>query len=235
MPVVAVVEPAISNLEIGLRVGAALGLGGLIGLEREMAHQPAGLRTHIAVALGAALFGLISVHGFDAYVQPRADSNYQVDVTRVASQVVVGIGFLGGGTIIKHGASVRGLTTAASLWVTAAVGLATGVGSFGAAVITTVALLLSLVGLRAPREWVRRHVREGRGTVTIELAPGADPAEIIKALYAVDGITVKDLSVTRRDETLVINADMVGPPGLDLAAHLADIGTRDDVAEVEID
>ena len=79
------------------RIGLALLLGGLVGLDRELSHQPAGLRTHITVALGAALFGVISVHGFDAYVQPRADSNYQVDVTRVASQVVVGIGFLGAG------------------------------------------------------------------------------------------------------------------------------------------
>jgi len=229
------VEPAVSDLEVALRVGAALGLGGLIGLEREMAHQPAGLRTHIAVALGASLFGLISTHGFDAYVQARADSNYQVDVTRVASQVVVGIGFLGGGTIIKHGASVRGLTTAASLWVTSAVGLATGVGSFMPALITTAALLLSLVGLRAPREFVRRRMSRRKGTVTIEIERGADPTEIIRALYKFEGVEVKDLSVSRRDDNVVIDADLTGPPGVDLAALLADIANRDDVIEVEID
>ncbi|HEX7275962.1 MAG TPA: MgtC/SapB family protein, partial [Acidimicrobiales bacterium] len=145
------VEPAVSNGDVVLRIALAVLLGGLVGLEREVSHQPAGLRTHITVALGAALFGVLSVHGFDAYVQARGDSNYQVDVTRVASQVVVGVGFLGAGAILKEGATVRGLTTAASLWATAAIGLAVGMGNFLAGSVTTAALLLSLVGLRAPR------------------------------------------------------------------------------------
>ena len=104
----------VSDVDVALRLLAATGLGGAIGLERELSDQPAGLRTHITVALGAALFGVMSVHGFDAYVQLRADSNYQIDVTRVASQVVVGVGFLGAGAILKEGLSIRGLTTAAS-------------------------------------------------------------------------------------------------------------------------
>ena len=81
---------------IALRLFVGLMLAGAIGFEREIAGQPAGLRTHITVGLGAALFGFISVHGFDAYVAPRNDNNYQIDVTRVASQVVVGVGFLAG-------------------------------------------------------------------------------------------------------------------------------------------
>src|SRR5207248_9415075 len=97
-------------------------------------------RTHITVGLGAALFGLISVHGFDAYVAGRNTNNYQIDVTRVASQVVVGVGFLGAGAILKEGASIRGLTTAASLWATAATGLAGGLGSFVAGTATAVFL-----------------------------------------------------------------------------------------------
>ncbi|MEA2686244.1 MAG: putative Mg2+ transporter-C (MgtC) family protein, partial [Actinomycetota bacterium] len=151
----ALVEPIVSNRDVVLRIAAAVVLGGMVGFERELSHQPAGLRTHITVALGAALFGILSVHGFDAYVQPRGDTNYQVDVTRVASQVVVGVGFLGAGAILKEGATVRGLTTAASLWATAAIGLAVGLGSFVAGAATTGALLLSLVGLRTPRRWVR--------------------------------------------------------------------------------
>src|SRR3954470_1998569 len=143
---------------VALRLAVALALAGVIGFEREIAGQPAGLRTHITVGLGAALFGLISVHGFDAYVAPRNDNNYQVDVTRVASQVVVGVGFLGGGAILKEGVSVRGLTTAASLWVTAAIGLAVSLGSFIPAAATTGALMASLVLLRRPRRWVRDRV-----------------------------------------------------------------------------
>src|SRR5438128_8695693 len=89
---ISLAKPAVGWGAVVVRLLAALLLGGAIGLEREVSGQPAGLRTHITVALGAALFGLISVHGFDAYVAPRNDNNYQIDVTRVASQVVVGIG-----------------------------------------------------------------------------------------------------------------------------------------------
>src|SRR3954447_16774107 len=134
-------KPSIGWEDIVLRLVAGLLLAGAIGLEREVAGQPAGLRTHITVGLGAALFGIISVHGFDAYVAGRNTNNYQIDVSRVASQVVVGIGFLGAGAILKEGASIRGLTTAASLWATAAIGLAAGLGSFFAAAAACVFLL----------------------------------------------------------------------------------------------
>jgi putative Mg2+ transporter-C (MgtC) family protein len=231
----AVVEPVVSDVDVALRIVVALLLGGLIGMEREVSNQPAGLRTHIAVALGAALFGIISVHGFDAYVQPRADSNYQVDVTRVASQVVVAVGFLGGGAILKHGGTVSGLTTAASLWVTCAVGLAAGVGSMVAATITTFALFLSLVGLRAPRKWIRRTLARARGSVLIEMVPDADPSEMLTALLALEDVTVKDLSVSHRGDTVRIRADIAGPVGSELAAVLAPISDRDDVAEIDID
>ena len=232
---VGLLEPPVSDVEVGLRIGAALLLGGLIGLEREISHQPAGLRTHIAVAVGAALFGVISVHGFDAYAQDRLASNYQIDVTRVASQVVVGIGFLGGGTILKHGATVRGLTTAASLWVTAAVGLAAGVGSLVAATITTGALVLSLVGLRAPRERIRRKLARGRATVSIQLSSDADPSEVIRALLAVPRLTVRDLSLSKDAEGRVVEANVVGPVGVELSELLFDIGERDDVLEIEVE
>ena len=231
----ALIEPPVSDVEVALRIGAALLLGGLIGLEREISHQPAGLRTHIAVAVGAALFGVISVHGFDAYAQDRASTNYQIDVTRVASQVVVGIGFLGGGTILKHGATVRGLTTAASLWVTAAVGLAAGIGSLMAAAITTGALLLSLVGLRAPRERVRRRLARGRASVSIQLSRDADPSEVISALMAVPRLSVRDLSLSKDDDGRVLEANVVGPVGVELSQLLFDIGERPDVVEIEVD
>ena len=114
-------KPSLGWGDIALRLLAGLLLAGAVGIEREVAGQPAGLRTHITVGLGAALFGILSVHGFDAYVAGRNTNNYQIDVTRVASQVVVGVGFLGAGAILKEGASIRGLTTAASLWAVAAI------------------------------------------------------------------------------------------------------------------
>src|SRR5207247_5637065 len=154
----ALVKPAISMGEVAGRLLLAAVLGGLIGFEREATGQPAGLRTHLTVGLGAALFGVISVHGFDAYVTTREASDYQIDVTRVASQVVVGIGFLGAGAILKEGVQIHGLTTAASLWVTAAVGLAVGIGGYVMASLTTLALIVSLVGLRAPGRVIRNRM-----------------------------------------------------------------------------
>ncbi|HEX4776631.1 MAG TPA: MgtC/SapB family protein, partial [Acidimicrobiia bacterium] len=138
-----------------LRVVLAVVLGGAIGIEREIDAQPAGFRTHVVLCLGAALFGLVSVHAFAPFEAVRARTNVQIDVTRVASQVVVGVGFLGGGAILKHGATVRGLTTAASMWVTAAIGLAVGVGFYWPAVAVTVATLVSLVVFRWLRRWIR--------------------------------------------------------------------------------
>jgi hypothetical protein len=122
------------EVESPVRVLVAIGLGAIVGFEREANDQAAGLRTHISVALGACVFGIVSTVGFRAFEQ-AAPTNVRVDVTRVASQVVVGIGFIGAGVILRHGATVRNLTTAASLWVTAAIGLAAGIGDLGLAAI----------------------------------------------------------------------------------------------------
>src|SRR5438876_2540844 len=154
-----------TELELAGRLGAALVLGGAIGLERELTGQVAGLRTHMTVALGAALFGIVSAYGWNEFAQVRAQTNVQVDVTRVASQIVVGVGFLGGGTILKEGATVRGLTTAASLWVTAAIGTAIALGSISVGLVATAILIGSLVILRFPRRWIRGHLAQRRDTV----------------------------------------------------------------------
>ena len=129
------------DMDVVVRLLGATVLGGLVGVEREASYQPAGLRTHIAVAVGAALFGVISTLGFLEFDQLRANSTIQADVTRVASNVVVGIGFLGAGVIFRQGNNVRNLTTAASLWAVAAIGLACGVGVVTSGAIGTVVLL----------------------------------------------------------------------------------------------
>lgn len=149
--------------DVFVRLLAAALAGLAVGVEREWTEQAAGLRTHIAVALGAGLFGVISTIGFDEYLAVRAETNVQVDVTRVASQVVVGIGFLGAGIIFRQGEQVHNLTTAASLWVVAAIGLACGVGDIGIAWVATAVLLTSLVLLRPLRTWILRH-NNGRAT-----------------------------------------------------------------------
>jgi putative Mg2+ transporter-C (MgtC) family protein len=144
---------------IVLRLALALLLGGLLGLERELRGQAAGLRTHLIVSLGACLFTLVGI--FAGQTLPGSEpSGVQADITRIASQVVVGIGFLGGGAILRHGTSVHGLTTAANLWLTASVGLAAGMGFFLGGAVTVAFALLVLVGLRPVERFIgrlRRH------------------------------------------------------------------------------
>jgi putative Mg2+ transporter-C (MgtC) family protein len=174
----------LSNWDIISRLLLAALVGGAIGFERETAGQDAGLRTHLMLALGAAVFGEISVGAWDHFQVPTADSIFRADVTRVASYVAAGIGFVGAGTIVKNAGSVRGLTTAASLWVAGAVGLACGVGFWMPAVAGTVIGLLSLA-LRHPMRRLVRYVGSRRaGAVTIVLADDADPGQVIDALRA---------------------------------------------------
>lgn len=150
----------IGDGEVAIRLLLAAALGGLVGLERELRDQPAGLRTHILVAVGSCLFTLVSAFGFSGFEATPQGAPVRADVTRIASQVVVGIGFLGGGTILRHGATVRGLTTAASLWVTAAAGLAVGAGfHVGAAVAVGIAVF-SLAMLKPVERRIMKGLRQ---------------------------------------------------------------------------
>lgn len=121
-----------------IRLCAAAILGGIVGVERGSADRPAGLRTHILVCAGSALIMMVSLYGSDGLTAGR-------DSSRIAAQVVSGIGFLGAGTILHDGFNVRGLTTAASLWMVAAIGLACGSGMFIIAIFATVIMLITLL------------------------------------------------------------------------------------------
>ena len=136
------------NLAIRLTVG--LVLGAIIGFERELHRQPAGFRTHSLVALGAALFTVVSAFGF---------SGPLVDPTRIAAQIVSGIGFIGAGTILQYRGHIRGLTTAASLWSVAAIGTAAGAGLFVVATVGTVLILVILSILDRIEEMARRRLQ----------------------------------------------------------------------------
>jgi len=133
----------LNDTEIIIRLLLSLILSGLIGLERQMHRRTAGLRTHILVSLGSCLIMLTSLYIFDIY-----KNEVPLDPARIAAGVITGIGFLGAGAIIRDREGVKGLTTAASLWVVAGIGLATGCGFYKAALFTTVLALLTLFFLR---------------------------------------------------------------------------------------
>ncbi|MCL6554474.1 MAG: MgtC/SapB family protein, partial [Firmicutes bacterium] len=141
-----------------VRLVLAFVLGGVVGFERESVDKPAGFRTHILVCVGAALFALVSREGF---------FGSGADPARVASNIVVGIGFLGAGTIFRTGASVQGLTTAASLWTVAAVGTAAGIGYYEGAVGATV-IVIGVLTLMKSLE--RRLPRRGGGRCVVLMA-----------------------------------------------------------------
>lgn len=127
------------------RILIATLLCGLIGLEREFNKHPAGFRTHLLVGIGSCLMMILSLYGFEDYIQK--DPNIRFDPARIPSYVISGIGFLGGGTILVRGATVRGLTTAASIWIVAGLGLVIGSGMYEVAIFTTFIVLMCLIFL----------------------------------------------------------------------------------------
>ncbi|HEV8338139.1 MAG TPA: MgtC/SapB family protein [bacterium] len=159
-----------------LRLGLALVLGGLIGIERESVEKPAGFRTHILVTLGATLFTLISREGF---------FGSGADPARIASNIVVGIGFLGAGTIWRSGVTVQGLTTAASLWTAAAIGTAVGAGFYLGGVAATAMVMAVLIPFKSLERRLPR-----RGAATIELSLHDQPGQLGKIGTVLGGYNV---------------------------------------------
>jgi putative Mg2+ transporter-C (MgtC) family protein len=141
------------QLDISIRLLLASVLGGAIGFERELHAHPAGMRTHLLVSLGSAAFTVLSIFAFETPAAPNG--SLPTDPSRIAAQIVSGIGFLGAGAILKYGSSVRGLTTAASLWATAGVGMAAGAGAWVVALLTTGLIVLSL----GPLNWLIARYR----------------------------------------------------------------------------
>lgn len=138
------------QLDLALRLTVGLVLGAIIGLEREFHRQPAGFRTHSLVSLGAALFTVVSAYGFTGEL---------VDPTRIAAQIVSGIGFIGAGTILQYRGNIRGLTTAASLWSVAAIGTAAGAGLCVVAGVGTLLILVVLSVLDRIEDAAKRHLQ----------------------------------------------------------------------------
>ena len=160
------------DIELLLRVTLAFVLGGVVGYEREIIQRPAGLRTHMLVAAGSAAFTVVSIYGFVGEGTVR-------DPARVAAQVVVGVGFLGAGTIWRTSSTVRGLTTAASIWLVAAIGMLSGTGMYLLAIFTTLCGFATLRWGRPPSRRRRLLLKAGEPSITGEPGEDADEEESI--------------------------------------------------------
>jgi putative Mg2+ transporter-C (MgtC) family protein len=226
----------LSNWEILERLLIAAALGSLIGFERERLLWAAGIRTHMLVCVGACLFMIVSAYGFSA----STSEHVVLDPSRVAAQVVSGIGFLGAGAILARGEVVKGLTTAASIWTVAAIGLASGGGLYFAAAISTAIIIAILAGVkpleevyRARNQSCRLSIEASRGTLTPELVKDAlsiRAAQIkrflVKAREAgdMDDITVIIGRVTSQDITAFVGKlrNMDGVSRVNVVARDAD-------------
>ncbi|UJL48130.1 MgtC/SapB family protein [Virgibacillus sp. NKC19-16] len=176
------------------RVLIALVLSGIIGFERELNNHSAGFRTHILVGVGACLMMLLSLFGFEAFIEEY--DNVRFDPARIPSYVISGIGFLGAGTIIVYGGTIRGLTTAASIWTVAGLGLVVGAGMYGAALFTTLIILLSLVFLNN----FEKLFTKGRSSNLIEIValPDLQINEIVSVFEKFNS-TIKKVEISKSE------------------------------------
>jgi putative Mg2+ transporter-C (MgtC) family protein len=179
----------IDNLEIAERLALAALLGSLVGFERERLLWAAGVRTHMLVSVGSCLLMITSAYGFQEAIQ---QAHVVLDPSRVAAQVVSGVGFLGAGSILLRGNVVRGLTTAASVWSVAAIGLATGGGLWFAAALTTGIILVILIGVKPLEEAYRARVQSV--VLTVEAERGVISLDGVQKLLRVRGGQIKRIS-----------------------------------------
>jgi putative Mg2+ transporter-C (MgtC) family protein len=178
--------PDLSTAEALVRLLVAAGLGGAIGLERELRDHEAGFRTHLLVSLGACVFTLVSAYAWTDWTF-STKQGVVFDPTRIAAQIVTGIGFLGAGAIIVRGISVRGLTTAATLWVVAAIGMAAGTGYYAVGVGAAVLVLISLGPLKLISTRFVARVRPEEAELAIMLAPEGVASRVLEAIEAAGG------------------------------------------------
>ena len=180
----------ITPLHIVLRISLATALGAIVGMERERSERAAGLRTHAMVALGSAAFMLASAYGFNDVLGTPA---VVLDPSRVAAQIVTGIGFLGAGAIIFQHEMVRGLTTAASIWVVAAIGMATAGGMYVLSIAGTGLTLLVLAALKkAENRWFRDRHSE---LLDLRIDPSASSIAEIRSQIEKHGIRVEQIKI----------------------------------------
>jgi len=205
-----IIPGELTDLTVFGRLLLAALLGGLVGVEREMHGRPAGFRTHLLVTVGACLMVIVSEGFYAKYGLLSGSGVVRLDPARVAAQIVTGIGFLGAGAIIKDGASVRGLTTAACLWLAAGIGMAVGIGLYPAALFVTALSLFSLLFLKRAERYLRAenyhriilHCVAGGGDVLpqIEQSLAAQGIRVVNFGFETDlatGVVIYSFVVTR--------------------------------------
>ena len=219
--------------ELLLRLGVTLLLCGLIGLERESRDQVAGLRTHMLVGLGSALFTLVSAYGFEGLTRGGVPAGVRVqfDPTRIAAQIVSGIGFLGAGAIIRQGFNVRGLTTAAALWIVAAIGMAAGAGYYAGAVATTAIALPSLIVFRRVRAVAMSRLRTGYVLIDLELHEDGSLVDAL-GLLAHEGHHIQGLTSDVSEDGSSFRLEVRVPPDRRLEPALEQLSAMPGVARV---
>lgn len=198
----------------------AAALGGLIGFERELSDQPAGFRTHMLVSVGAALFTLAGAYGVEGFFEDGT-RRIRFDPTRVAAQIVTGIGFLGAGAIIQQGFSVRGLTTAASLWVTAAVGLSTGLGYYWGAAVTALFTVVALYLLKRMRGVLFGRLKKGETRIVVRMGENLRLAQLVDVLE-LRGSTIESIKFADdEDESKQLVAKLTLAPNVSASEIVA--------------
>ena len=207
------------QFDLFIRMVIAAALGAAVGFEREARDQPAGIRTHMLVSVGSATFTVLSIY---AFAGPGGDQG------RVAAQIVSGIGFLGAGAILKYGVNVRGLTTAASLWAVAAVGMAAGAGAWGVALGATVIVIVSL----GPARFLERRLF-GRARSRLQVQVTATDLQAMgRLMHAIDEGRdhFREVGSTRSENGLhQVDLEIRAKTGADAAAFLAKLDALEGV------
>lgn len=216
----------VNNFEIIIRLILASILGGLIGLDRESTNRPAGFRTHILVSIGSALMMMISID----------NSKYGADASRIAAQVISGIGFLGAGTIMRTGTNIEGLTTAASLWVCAGIGLATGNGYYVGAVVTTGIVLFFL---RNSKTFEKTLLKSSFKNIEIIGLTRSGLIGDIGTLFGKYHIIIKDISIISLEEGDVskeeLHFTLKLPHNMDLNRIIQELTLIDGITRIKIE
>ena len=228
-------ELTIPYWEVVLRLVLASLLCGAIGFERETRDQPAGFRTHILLGLGAALFTLVSAYGFEPFTRAAlGGGGLQFDPTRIAAQIIAGVGFLGAGAIIRQGGDVRGLTTAASLWAASAIGMAVGAGYLFGAGAATVLAVATLYALRRFRSSVISPLRLDSAGLELDLKNhGSNPVDALQILRR-HNISIRNMDAVIDEERARYKLQVRIHPSANVHDVLAELSGLPEVERISL-